>query len=454
MGGEKGEMITTIRKLIAHWTETNHLLRIKKEVDPVFELGAVIKHMKGKQPMYFEKVKGYNVPMVAGLGGDRELMADSMGIQGGELIPRLIQSIVQPLPTNRVSAGPVQENVILEPEELDEIFPVCKYHAEDSGSYYVSGVLVVKDLDGKKRYTSIRRMQYLGGNRTNILITSPELMHQYRQIEARGEAMEVAVMFGVVPAVVLSSQVSTHLYHTDKLDIAGALVGTPLDVVACKTVDLDVLAEAEVVFEGRMLPYEREMEGPFGELGHYYGDRAPQPVVEITAITYRNQPIWQTIFPSSYEEKLPMCLVREAALLSTIRQVVPGVKDVHVTMAGVARCHAVIQIEKRHEGDGKQALLAAFAADKDLKHAVVVNEDIDIWDLEDVEWAIATRVQADLDVFIVPGANGSPLEASHNLRGVSAKMGVDATYPLKEAERFRRTSIPGEESIDFRKYLE
>ncbi|WP_240511873.1 UbiD family decarboxylase [Paludifilum halophilum] len=446
-------MITNIRDLIEHWTETNDLMRIQKEVDPVFELGAVVNHLKGRQPMIFEKVKGYDVPMVAGFGGDRERMADSMGIRAPEIVPRLIQSIVQPIATRSRSTGPVQENVILEPEELDDLFPVCQYHAEDSGTYYVSGVLVVKDLSGKKRYTSIRRMQYLGGNRTNILITSPELMDQYRQIEARGEPMEVAVMFGVIPAVVLSSQVSSHLYHTDKLDIAGALVGSPLDVVACQTVDLDVLAEAEVVFEGRMLPIEREMEGPFGELGHYYGGEAPQPVVEISAITYRNQPVWQTIFPSSHEEKLPMALVREATLLSTVRQVVPGVKDVHITLPAVARCHAIIQIEKRHEGDGKQALLAAFASDKDLKHAVVVNQDVDIWDPADVEWAIATRVQADRDVFIVSGANGSPLEASHNLRGLSAKMGLDATYPLQEAKAFRRTSIPGAENIDLSQYV-
>lgn len=433
---------TTLRALLDNWETRGILSRVKREVDPKYELGAVIRHFNGAKPLLFEKLKGYNTPMVAGLGGDRGLMADSMGINETEIIPKLVDSIVNPIPTRTLGTGPVHENVVMGEFDLEDLFPIPTYHAEDSGQYYVSGVMVVKDIEGKKRYTSIRRMQYLGRNRTNILITSPELYAQYKYFEERNEPMEIAVMFGVVPAVVLSSQISTHLYHTDKLDVAGALLGQPLDVVQCKTVDLEVLAEAEIVLEGKMLPHERETEGPFGELAGYYGTISPQPVVEITAVTYRNNPINQTIFPSSYEERLPMALVREATLLSTVRQVVPNVKAVHITMGGVARYHAAIQIEKISEGDGKQAALAAFASDKDLKHVVVVNDDVDIFDPNDIEWAIATRVQADEDIFIVPGAKGSPLESSHNIKGVTAKMGIDATYPLAHANHFKRTSVP------------
>lgn len=432
----------TMRALLDDWENRGLLYKIKKEVDPLYELGAIINTKNGKQPFLFEKIKGYQSQMAAGLGGDRELLADSIGIPSSELIPKIIDSIVNPIPTTLKESGPVQENLVTGDFDLADLFPIPTYHAGDSGAYYVSGILIVKDVTGQKRYTSIRRMQYLGGNRTNILITSPELMEQYSYFERLGQPMEIAVMFGVVPAVVLSSQISTHLYHTDKLNVAGALLGQSLDVVRCKTVDLDVLAEAEIVFEGHMLPHEREMEGPFGELAGYYGTQSPQPIVEISAVTYRNQAINQTIFPSSYEERLPMALVREATLLSTVRQVVPNITGVHIPMGGVARFHAVIQIKKKSEGDGKQAALAAFASDKDLKHVVVVNDDVNIFDSDDVEWAVATRVQASEDIFIVPGAKGSPLESSHNLRGVTDKMGIDATYPLGKEELFRRTSIP------------
>ncbi|MNC26035.1 Phenolic acid decarboxylase subunit C [compost metagenome] len=343
--------------------------------------------------------------------------------------------------------------MVLKPFRLTDHFPVCTYHKDDSGAYLVSGIVVVKERNGNKRYTSIRRMQLLEGNRASVLISSPELYQQYLEYEKQGEPMEIAVMFGIVPAVILSSQISTHLYHCDKLDVAGALLGHPLDVVQAKTVDLEVLAEAEVVLEGRILPYVREPEGPFGELAGYYGECTPQPVIEFSAITYRNQPIWQTIYPSGYEEHLPMALAREATLLSTVRQVVPEVLNVHLTVGGIGRYHAVISIRKRTEGDAKQALLAAFASDKDLKHVVVVDEDVNLFDPQDVEWAIATRVQADLDVFIVPGAKGSPLEPSHQLRGVSAKMGIDATYPLHAKEAYRRTSIPTDSHFNIKDYL-
>ena len=442
-----------IRQLLDRWERSGQLLRIRREVDPRFELGAVVKTVKGRQPLLFQKVKGYPDPMAAGLGGSKELIADSMDITPAELLPKLIAAIVSPIPTRLVEQAPVHEKVITSRISLKELFPVCTYHAEDSGAYYVSGVMVVKGEDGRKRYTSIRRMQLLEGNRTGILISSPELFQQYKESEARGEPMEAAFMFGVVPAVVLASQISTHLFHTDKLEVASSLLNQPLEVVQCKTVDLEVLAEAEVVFEGRILPGVREPEGPFGELGGYYGPRTEQPVVEISAVTHRNQPVWQTILPASYEEKLPMAISREIALLGSVRQVVPGVKDVHITMGGVGRYHAVIQIRKVQEGDGKTALLAAFAGDKDLKHAVVVDEDVNLLDPLDVEWAIATRVQADLDLFIVPGAKGSPLEPSHNLRGVSAKMGIDATCPLEHKEQYRRTHIPGQDEIRLADYV-
>lgn len=175
-------------------------------------------------------------------------------MQPEDLLPRLIEAVVHPLPTRSCDQAPVQDNVITSRINLRELFPVCTYNALDSGAYYVSGVMVVKGADGQKRYTSIRRMQLLDGNRTSILISSPELFQQYREFEERGEPMEAAFMFGIVPAVVLASQVSTHLFHADKLEVASALLGQPLAVVRCKTIDLEVLAEAEVVFEGRILP--------------------------------------------------------------------------------------------------------------------------------------------------------------------------------------------------------
>lgn len=445
-------MLSDLRELTAYLEKSGRLLHIKKRVSSEYEAAALIKQTGGRQPMIFEHIDNYSYPLITGLGGTREILSDSMGMAPEDLVPRIASAIVNPIPVRRVEKAPVHENVILAPFDLSRYFPILKYNEFDSGRYMVSGVMTARDITGKRLYTSIRRMQYLGGNRSNILITSYEMKEQLRYCEELKKPMDIAVMFGVVPAVILGSQISTQYYHANKLDVSGALLGAPLDIVRCKTVDVDVLANAEVVLEGKLMPWIKAEEGPFGEMAGYYGIRSAQPVVELTALTFRNNPMFQTIFPSSMEEKLPMSLVREVALISSIRQTVPNVTAVHVTLGGVGRYHAVIQIKKVSHGDGKQAVLAAFSADKDLKMAVAVDQDVDIFNHEEVEWAIATRMQADMDVFIVPGTAGSPLEPSHNLRGVTAKMGIDATCPLGRSE-FKRTHIPGYEKINIRDYI-
>ncbi|PSR32219.1 MAG: UbiD family decarboxylase [Sulfobacillus benefaciens] len=446
-------MITVFRDLVQDWEDRHWLRRIRREVSPRYEVAAVAKKFKGRQPLLFDHVQGIGRPVVIGMGGDRTLMAESMGISSDDLIAHLMQAIVHPIATQRVAQAPVQETIVYPPFDVGHVVPGLIYHGRDSGPYYVAGVMVVKSPDGTKQYTSVRRMQILPGNRINVVITSPELFRQFRSFEEAGRPMEIAVMFGVVPAVILSSQLATHLFHVDKLSVAGGLLGQALPTVHCKTVDLDVLADAECVLEGVMLPGVRELEGPFGELGGYYSQRGLHPVAEIRAVTHRRDFMIHTVMPASYEERLPMVLNREVVLLQTVRQVVPNVTGVHITMGGVGRFHAVIAVAKENPGDGTEAALAAFASDKDLKHVVVVNDDIDIFDPEDVEWAIATRVQADQDLFIVPGAKGSPLEASHHLHQTTAKVGIDATYPLDQADLFQRTSVPGEANLNLSDYL-
>ncbi|MHB1956920.1 MAG: UbiD family decarboxylase [Sulfobacillus sp.] len=446
-------MTTVFRDLVRDWEDRHWLRRVRREVSPQYEVAAIAKKFKGRQPLLFDHVQGFERPVVIGMGGDRALMAHSMGITADDLIPHLMQAIVRPIATERVSVAPVQDTVVYPPFDIGQVMPGLTYHGRDSGPYYVAGVMVVKSPDGTKQFTSVRRMQILPGNRINVVITSPELYRQFRSFEDAGRPMEIAVIFGVVPAVILSSQLATHLFHVDKLAVAGGLLGQALPTVRCKTVDLDVLADAECVLEGVMLPGVRELEGPFGELGGYYSQRGLHPVAEIQAVTHRRDFMIHTVMPASYEERLPMVLNREVVLLQTVRQVVPNVTRVHITMGGVGRFHAVIAVAKESNADGTEAALAAFGSDKDLKHVVVVNDDIDIFDGEDVEWAIATRVQADQDVFIVPGAKGSPLEASHHLRNTTAKVGIDATYPIEQADLFQRTSVPGEANLNVSDYL-
>lgn len=446
-------MMRDFRSLYKKLEDEKRILHIKKPVRWKHEAPALLKKTRGEMPVCFDAVEGYTVPLAAGFGGTRQLLAESMSIRPEELAAHLAGAIVSPIPVHTVTRPPVQENVVTAPFDLSQYFPILQYNEQDSGQYLVSGVMTARDVSGQKLYTSIRRMQYLGGNRFTILITSHEMKRQFEYYERNRQPMDIAVMFGVVPAVILASQISTHLYDINKLDVTGALLGESLPVTRCKTVDVDVLAEAEVVLEGRVKPWMKHTEGPFGEMAGYYGQVADLPVVELTAVTFRNNPIFQTVHPSGSEEKLPMALNREVVLLNTIRQTVPNVKQVHITPGGAGRYHAVVQIRKTLSSDGRQTALAAFAADKDLKHVVVVDEDVDIFNPEEVEWAVATRMQADRDIFIVGGAGGSPLEPSHNLTGTSAKMGLDATAPVGDPH-FERTRIPGEENVRLEDYME
>lgn len=184
----------------------------------------------------------------------------------------------------------------------------------------------------------------------------------------------------------------------------------------------------------------------------YYGERALHPVVQVKTVMHRNNPIFQTSFPCR-EEHLANGLIREIELYSILKDLV-DVKDVNVTVSGGCRLHAVVSINKRNEGDGKSAILGALGSNKDLKHVVIVDEDVDIYSHDDIEWALATRFQASKDMVVIPGALGSGLEPSHTLRGVTDKVGIDATKPLGEAGKgFVRAVIPGYENIDIRKYF-
>ncbi|MDD3260787.1 MAG: UbiD family decarboxylase [Oscillospiraceae bacterium] len=444
--------IPDFRTLLAQQESSGKLLHIRKEVSQQYETAALMKKTQGRRPMLFEKIKGSPCPMACGMGGTRELLATSIGCNVEKLNARLAQAILHPVPVTQVKQAAVQENTVSAPFSIGQYMPVLTYNEKDCAPFLVSGMLAVHNLAGDRLYTSIRRMQYLGQNKATILITSHEMKEQFQICEAQHRKLDVADMFGVVPAVVLASQLSTHLYDCNKLDVAGALLGQPLAVVRCKTVDVDVLADSEMVLEGRVVGWKKATEGPFGEMGGYYGGVSQQPIVEFSALTYRDNPVMQGIFPSGFEEKLPMAICREVSLFSTIRQTVPGVRKVYITPPTLGRLHAVVQIHKILPSDGKQAALAAFASDKDLKQVIVVDEDIDICDAERVEWAVATRLQADRDVFIIPGCGGSPLEPSHCITGTTAKMGMDATCPLGD-ERFCTTHIPGEESIQLKDYL-
>ncbi|MGH7920742.1 MAG: UbiD family decarboxylase, partial [Candidatus Dormibacteraceae bacterium] len=323
----------------------------------------------------------------------------------------------------------------------------------DAGRYITAGLCIVRDPSTRRQNVAIHRLQLLGPDRLGALILPRHTHLLHRRAEVRGQPLECAIVIGADPVTMLASQTDVP-FGVDELEVAGALHGAPLQVTRCETVDIDVPAQAEIVLEGRILPGVREPEGPFGEFPRYYGPRSEKEVLEITAVTSRRDPVYHTIVPASREHLLLGAVPREASLLDGLRRRFPDVSAVHLTPGGTFRYHVVVALHPRVPGQARNVLLATLGEHVDLKHAVVVDPDVDVFSPEEVEWAIATRFQGDRDLVIVPGARAASLDPSAS-GGLGTKLGFDCTIPLDaDSERYRRIEIPGLRDMRVEAYVD
>jgi 2,5-furandicarboxylate decarboxylase 1 len=444
----------TLRTWLDYLQQSDRLAVIDRQVSLDFELAAVAKHLDGKKATYFTTVEGHQIPVVAGVASTRQMFAEACETTNYDLIRKFSEAVENPRSCSRVDKpeATVKENVILENIDLMKMLPMPVHHEEDAGNYVTAGLFIVRDPKTRKQNVSIHRLQVAGKDKFTALILARHTHYVHQQAEEQDEPLECAIVIGIDPVTMLASQAST-VFGVDELEIASALREEPLPVVGCETVDIDVPAHAEIVIEAKIIPHEREPEGPFGEFPKYYGQRSEKEVVQVTAITHRNDPIFHTIIPAGYEHLLLGGIPREASLFETVRQTVPTVRAVHMTPGGTCRYHAVISIGKDAEGQGKNVVFAALANSFDIKHVFVVDEEVDIFDPEEVEWALATRFQAERDLIVVHGAEGSKLDPSAD-NGVSSKMGFDCTVPLdSEPFDYLRVRIPGYDEIKLEDYL-
>ncbi len=441
-----------LRYTLDRLRNTNNLLECNKEVDYVYEMGGILNHFSNLQPILFNRVKNHNTSVVGGLFGNRKIFYDLLDVNSENRNYKFMEALINPGPYKVVETGPIKENIITRNIDVMRLFPINKFNGKDSSNYITAGVLVVKDPETQKYHTSIRRFQVNKGNQVSALIGSYKLTNDFLELERQGKSLDVAIVLGYDAPFILASQYSSATYGVDKYELDSALRGEPLELIKCETNDLLVPAFAEIVLEGRLVAGKRELEGPFGELMGYYGKQAPHPIIEIDGVMHRNNPIFQTAFPCP-EEHLTNGLIREMELYYYLKNQM-DVKDVYVTEGGGYRFNAVVSINQMRKGEAKSAIIAALGLNKDLKQVVIVDDDVNIYDLKEIEWAITTRTQASLDFVITQGALGSSLEPSHDLRGITDKLGIDATKPLGEAARkFERAVVPGYEKVDISRYF-
>lgn len=441
-----------LRSWLQQLVVTDRLAVARDGISLIDELAAVSKRLELEQAVLFPKPGGHSIPVVANLFADRSWIADSLQVPTGQLLSRFQHAVRHPLPWVEVTSAPVQEIVHREVDLLRQL-PIPKHNEHDSGPYITAALLIARNPKTGIQNVSIHRCQVSGPDRIGVLLLPRHTKHYFRMAEEAGEALEIALVIGVHPALILASQAIAAL-DCDEMEIAGALLGQAVDMVKCRTNRVRVPAHAEIVVEGRILPKIREPEGPFGEFPQYYGPRADREVIQVDAITHRTNPIFHTIVGGGVEHLLLGAIPREATLLDHLQRSFPSVRDVRLTRGGTCRYHLAVKIEKTSAGEAKNIIMGAFGGHYDLKQVVVVDMDVEIDDPNEIEWAIATRFQADRDLVVVSGAQGSKLDPS-SADGVSAKMGMDATKPLAtEPMEFKRIHVKGVEDVDLGRELQ
>jgi len=435
---------------------------VSREVDPVHELSAVVKGLErhGNPVLRFERVRGSELPVLVGISASRERIARALGTPVERAVEHLLAMIAAPLPTTAASAAPVQE-LVARGEEVDlRTLPIGVHSPDDAGRYITAAVTLVRDPRTGLTNGGIYREMILDERSITVNVAPA---HDLAAIlgEAHGKAaIDCAIVIGGHPTLAIASQ-AKNPRTVDTLGLAGALQGAPLETVRGVSVDLELPAHAEIVIEGRLRPDRKESEGPFGEFTYYYGASRGW-ILDVTAITRRRDAIYVDLHPAHVEHRcLWLYPGREARLLALLRGGVPGVRAVRLPFHG-AGLSAYISLGAHLEGDAQRALLLALSSDTYIKHAFVFDDDIDIFEDEQVLWALNTRFQADRDLIVVPRSKGVRMDPSgydyldRGARGtLVTKAGFDVTMPPSRPFGPRADLPPaGYEELDARAYLD
>lgn len=430
----------SLRSFLGEMHKKQQMSEIKEEVLPRFEVSTFMKEFDGGSILYFDNVKGRETKIVANVCGTRQRLCWALGVNTDALYQRLIEAWRTPTPPKKVKGGPINE--VVERARLSKL-PILTHFEHDAGPYITSAIVSARSPDKKIENVSIHRLQVLDDRHLAIRLVPRHLFKLWQMAKEEKQNLDVGIAIGVHPVIMLAAA-SPVPFGVSEFDVANTLLNNKLTLIKCENVDAFAPAEAEIVLEGRILFDKEVVEGPLVDITGTYDVQRKQPIIELVSTMHRRDYIYQALLPSGAEHKLLMGLPHEAMIWEAVSKVVPSVKAVNLSNGGCGWLHAAISIDKLVDGDAKNALTAAFSAHPSLKHAVVVDTDIDVFNPHEVEWAIATRFQADEDILLIPNARGSTLDPSADQEtGLTTKVGVDATRPLtKPREKFELAKIP------------
>lgn len=418
---------------------------VEREVSGQFELAAVTQasQRESDAPLLFRRVAGSRYPVMTNIFGSRPRLTKMLG-GDKSFCRRWTELMAKPV------IPPVE---VPEPNDLEEIrlsdLPPITYFELDAGPYLTAGVYLATEPDTSVPNLSFHRAQIISDTELRIRLGGPHDLTRYQaKAEARDEALDVAIMLGPPPELVLAAAAPI-AYDESELEVAGRLAGRPLQMRRCRTVPLSVPAETEIVIEGRILPNLRRPEGPFGEFLGSYVPVGDNHVFEIGAVVARRDAIYHALVCGSPEDlrllELSVATRVYQALLAAKQR---GIIDVACVPNVLS---TVVQIEQLYEGHARQVMLTAMGANHDYsKSVLVVDDDVDINDFDDVWWAYLTRGRADARTLVVPDVPGFYRDPHKDFFG---RLGIDATVPFGRKQEFLRKRIPGADAIDLGHYL-
>lgn len=446
MKPEAPALDTSFRNALGRLKAAGRVRTLNREADPDYEIASIMKRLDGAEALLFPKVKGHSIPVLGNLLCSQANCEAAFGVGYREIREFVARAMGNPVPPERVSKAPCHDHIFRDHFDIGRLLPVLHHTEADSGRFITAGIVIVQDPQTGVYNASYHRLQLLGPKQTAIKLDfGRHLRSAFERAQKMKQDLPIAVCLGTDLAVhyTAATMGAQMPESADELAVAGGLRGSPLPVVKCISNDLFIPAETEIVLEGKLRWEGTVREGPFAEFIGYLSPQGDAPVFEVAALTHRNDPIYPAINGYGRETVMLRKYVMEASLLKALQASVPIIHDAEMTAGGLHRFIAVLSVKKaspQHDGLQRNAILAAFATLKDLDIVIAVDDDIDIRDPVDVEYALATRMEASRDVFVIPDARGHEYVRAGN-NGIVAKLGIDATVPVEERSRFTRASF-------------
>lgn len=409
-----------------------NLLTTDVLVDPKLELTRIVYKLESQnqQPaVLFRNVRGSDMPVLTNLFGNRERLALALDTTNEDLNRVYREREKRLTPPVIVPTGPIQERVMTGDQVDLTKLPIIHHNSGDAGTYITAGVTTVRDPDTRIRNAGMYRYMLKNKNQMGVhLAEASHVYYIYRKYCEKKQNMPIAITIGAHPAFYLGS-LSFCDIDTDEYEVMGGLLGAAMEVVKCRSVDLEVPADGEICLEGYIDWEKREPEGPFGEWHTLYGDAMNYPVATITAVTMRHDPIYHDLCSGDTEHQLLGGIPRLGQIYNQVKVACPGIRDLYMPPSGCCRAACYVSIKKVVEGEAANGAAAIFSADPFVRHAVLVDEDVNIFD--DAEVLRAVHLNMDVSkCFIIHNAKGSPIDPTSR-NGVVTKIGIDATRPLK-----------------------